>query len=257
MHTSLPTAACVLAIDPTTPSTLYAGTFDGVFKSTDSGGSWNAMNSGLGRSPFPAVTALVIDPTTPSTLYAGTVGDGVFKSTDGGASWSAMNSGLTTLFIRALAIDRATPATVYAGTVGGVFTFTTTTPPPCTSARCVIEAVLQSAECLGQPVPAGVTENLDKAANLAEQTPLSSRKTARMQLKQATKDLNQAKATATRAAKHKNPKLSRACAAKLRTISGVRGHCGGSMAHTPICLPPLVCKPNRNPKTGGRCRSQA
>ena len=31
-----------LAINPATPSTLYAGTEDGVFKSTDSGGTWVA-----------------------------------------------------------------------------------------------------------------------------------------------------------------------------------------------------------------------
>src|SRR5262245_12299942 len=37
-----------LAIDPTTPSTLYAATYaGGVFKSTNSGGSWSAVNTGL------------------------------------------------------------------------------------------------------------------------------------------------------------------------------------------------------------------
>ena len=64
-----------LAVDPTTPNTLYAGTQDGaVFKSTDSAGSWG--NAGL---PGPSyVRALAIDPTTPGTLYAGTCG-GVFS----------------------------------------------------------------------------------------------------------------------------------------------------------------------------------
>ncbi len=65
-----------LAIDPATPSTLYAGTFGGgVFKSTDSGGSWSAVNTGLTNT---SVRALAIDPATPSTLYAGTLGGGVF-----------------------------------------------------------------------------------------------------------------------------------------------------------------------------------
>src|SRR5450759_2663750 len=36
-----------LAIDPTTPATLYAGTNNGVFKSTDSGGTWADANKGL------------------------------------------------------------------------------------------------------------------------------------------------------------------------------------------------------------------
>ena len=55
-----------LAIDPRTPSTLYAGTGGGVYQSTDSGGSWSAVLSDQ------TVVALAIDPSTPSTLYAGT-----------------------------------------------------------------------------------------------------------------------------------------------------------------------------------------
>ncbi|MBE3065892.1 MAG: hypothetical protein IMZ73_00465, partial [Chloroflexi bacterium] len=64
-----------LALDPTTPSTLYAGTGGGVFKSTDGGGDWSAVISGLTSSD---VSALAIDPATPSRLYAGTRGGGVF-----------------------------------------------------------------------------------------------------------------------------------------------------------------------------------
>ena len=64
-----------LAIDPVTPTTLYAGTgFGGVFKSSDGGGNWSAINDGLTNTN---VQALAIDPTT-STPYAGTGGGGVF-----------------------------------------------------------------------------------------------------------------------------------------------------------------------------------
>ena len=80
-----------LAIDPVTPTTLYAGTDGGgVFKSTDGGGNWSAINTGLTNT---YVYALAIDPVTPTTLYAGTY-DGVFKSTDGGENWNAVNTGL-------------------------------------------------------------------------------------------------------------------------------------------------------------------
>jgi len=112
-----------LAIDPAIPATLYAGTTRGVFKSTNGGGSWSAINTGLTESN---VRALAIDPTPPATIYAGT-GDvldngGVFKSTNGGDSWSAINTGLTNKTINALGIDPATPATLYAGSyVSGVF----------------------------------------------------------------------------------------------------------------------------------------
>src|SRR5260370_6869161 len=58
-----------LAIDPVTPSTLYAGTFaGGVFKSSDEGASWISMNTGL---TVARITSLAIDPATPSTIYAG------------------------------------------------------------------------------------------------------------------------------------------------------------------------------------------
>src|SRR2546425_9241549 len=115
-----------LAIDPQTPPTLYAGTGgDGIFKSTDGGGNWSAVNTGLTTLYGSIwVNALGIDPQTPTTLYAGTGGGGIFKSTDGGANWRAANTGLTTLYgaiwVIALAIDPQTPRTLYAGGSRGV-----------------------------------------------------------------------------------------------------------------------------------------
>ena len=62
-----------LALDPTTPTTLYAGTSDGVFKTTDGGTSWSPVNTGLAVLST-TVRALALDPTTPTTLYAGRAG---------------------------------------------------------------------------------------------------------------------------------------------------------------------------------------
>jgi hypothetical protein len=108
-----------VAINPVTPTTLYISTPSGVFRSTDRGDSWAAINSGLTELD---VRALVIDPLTPSTLYVGTYGGGVFQSTDGGDSWKAINTGLNRLEVEALAINPATPSIIYAGTWGtGVF----------------------------------------------------------------------------------------------------------------------------------------
>ncbi len=116
-----------LAIDPVRPSTLYAGTSGypnpggGVFRSSDGGDSWVAINTGLTHLD---VRALAIDPVTPSTLYAGIFnpGGGVFRSRDGGDSWAAINTGLTHPSTFALAIDPLVPSTLYAGTsTGGVF----------------------------------------------------------------------------------------------------------------------------------------
>ena len=120
IHTSLTNNRIhALAIDPLTPSTLYAGTYTGgVFKSINSGNSWQIINVGLTNT---TVRAIAIDPFTPSTLYAGTYG-GVFKSTNSGDSWQAIHTSLTNNRIYALAINPLNPSTLYAGNYySGVF----------------------------------------------------------------------------------------------------------------------------------------
>jgi cysteine-rich repeat protein len=114
-----------LAIDPTNPQIMYAGTFSGTFKTTNGGTTWSTINSGLPLSKMGAVNTLAIDPARPQTVYAGT-GDGyygtaagVFKTNNGGASWTPFNPGLAVRFIQTIVIDPVLPTTVYAGTRGG------------------------------------------------------------------------------------------------------------------------------------------
>jgi photosystem II stability/assembly factor-like uncharacterized protein len=102
------------AVDPTSPSTVYAGTGGGgVFKTTNGGANWNASSAGLTNLK---VLALAIDPTMTSLLYAATSGGGVFKSSDGGANWTPSNNGLTNLYVSGLVIDPTMPSTLYAAT---------------------------------------------------------------------------------------------------------------------------------------------
>ena len=65
---------------------VYAGTVDGVFKTTDGGASWSAANTGLPVDVDTGLTEgirpVALDPTNPRTVYAGTA-EGVFKTTDG------------------------------------------------------------------------------------------------------------------------------------------------------------------------------
>src|SRR5438477_3837645 len=111
-----------LAVDATTNrSTVYAGpSGGGVFKTTNGGGSWSAVNTGLAAS---FVLALAVDatpsPTSPSTVYAGTDSRGVFKTTNGGGSWSAVNTGLPNHVGGAHAVAAATcPRTMESGAWG-------------------------------------------------------------------------------------------------------------------------------------------
>src|SRR5207302_2057052 len=114
-----------LAIDPQNPSVLYAGTGRGVFKSTDSGASWQAIGNGLGTDAY--VGSLAIDPQNSWRVYAvvhdlSTRRGGVlFKSLDGGANW--IDSGLTLgVFASFLVINAQNPNTLYAGAYrDGVF----------------------------------------------------------------------------------------------------------------------------------------
>jgi hypothetical protein len=93
-------------------STLLVGTNNGVFLSTNGGTNWTPANNGLTTID---VRALVISGTS---IYAGTEGGGVFRSMDNASNWAVVNSGLTNLNVRAL-----TPygQNVFAGTYGGVF----------------------------------------------------------------------------------------------------------------------------------------
>ena len=56
---------------------VYAGTTGGVFQSTNAGGSWTAVNTGL---PFLTVRALALDPTGASTIFASLVSGSVWQS---------------------------------------------------------------------------------------------------------------------------------------------------------------------------------
>lgn len=115
--TGLPgTTVNTLAIDPQQPTTLYAGTDSGLYKSTDQAELWVPANVGLPTDV--AVHALVIHPLTSTILYAGTA-SGVFKSSDGGATWR--ESGLTQGSVLALVIDPLNPANLYAARYDSIF----------------------------------------------------------------------------------------------------------------------------------------
>ena len=106
----------LLAIDPTAPSTIYAGSGTGVFKSTNGGRTWSAMNNGL--TVARNVVGLAIDPVTPSTVYIA-VSDfssssrGVYKSTNGGGLWIQRSNGLPSFDPTSLAVDPGTPNVLY------------------------------------------------------------------------------------------------------------------------------------------------
>src|SRR5581483_7208483 len=116
-----------VAVDPQTPSTVYAAwrytnfnpAFGGLFKSTNGGSSWTYVSVNN-----KAVDEVIVDPSAPSILYAETFTDGVYRSSDGGGTWGFVSSGLMNYDVIALRVDPGTHTTLYAATSaegGGLF----------------------------------------------------------------------------------------------------------------------------------------
>jgi hypothetical protein len=92
---------------------LFAGTYSGgVFRSTDDGTNWTAVNTGLTKL-YAACLAV-----SGTDLFAGTGGDGVFLSTNNGGSWVDVNEGLTRRFVTDLVLSGTN---LFAATDVGVF----------------------------------------------------------------------------------------------------------------------------------------
>lgn len=146
-----------LDCDPSDPSTVYAATAYGVFKTTDSGETWKEKPLGLtlpftsdvlvdrsdsrrifaateegllmsrdaGETWMPAglrgkeIRAIVQDPEQPEVLWVGTENDGVFRSSDGGRTWRQRSVGLKHHTVYAIAIHPDNSSLLYAGTHGG------------------------------------------------------------------------------------------------------------------------------------------
>ena len=72
------TSITSLAIDPNNSNIVYAGTDGaGVYKSTNGGSSWHAINSGLA---ILRVKSITIDPKDSRLIYVGTIGGGIYKT---------------------------------------------------------------------------------------------------------------------------------------------------------------------------------
>ncbi len=105
--------------------TAYAGTLEGVWKSTDHGANWTQLSLGIGLND--AVLELSIDPSNPSIIWAG-IDDAlggqpvnVMRSTNAGATWFNRTPPLPSpMSCRGLAVDPANSAHVCAA-FGGAF----------------------------------------------------------------------------------------------------------------------------------------
>ena len=81
-------------INPLNPNTIWAGTTEGVYKSTDAGASWVLVR------PQQMVMDLEINPADTNMIFftSGNLGNqpdqGIYRTTDGGQTWTELASGV-------------------------------------------------------------------------------------------------------------------------------------------------------------------
>jgi len=105
----------MVQIHPTDPDILFAATTEGVFRSTDAGGSWSLVHAVI------MAMDVRIHPVNPTIIFAahgnfGSAGHGIYRTTDGGDTWQKLTSGLPTNWTgkAQLAISPLSPDTIYA-----------------------------------------------------------------------------------------------------------------------------------------------
>ena len=77
-----------LAVHPHDASVVFAGTVDGVYRSTDGGLTWSRSNTGIGNR---TARTIIINPQRPEQMFALVWGDaGLFRSDDGGETWYSL-----------------------------------------------------------------------------------------------------------------------------------------------------------------------
>ena len=113
-------AVRALAMAPSDPNVLVAGTLDGVYRSLDTGKSWERI-SPEHHEELRNLDSLAIDPRDPQTIYAGTF-HLPWKTSDGGRTWRPVHEGMIDdSDVMSLLIDGADPKRIYASACSGIY----------------------------------------------------------------------------------------------------------------------------------------
>jgi photosystem II stability/assembly factor-like uncharacterized protein len=139
-----------IAIDPSVPSTLYAGTahpYDGsnsqrVYKSTDGGASWSQTS--LDAQGF-SITSIAINPAKTSQVIGVSHGAfGYFQSLDSGKTWSTVNTDINCGGVNGVWLDPSGSTEYLSGSFGlcrstdGGKTWIVSSPAPLASVETLV-----------------------------------------------------------------------------------------------------------------------
>jgi photosystem II stability/assembly factor-like uncharacterized protein len=109
-----------LAIAPSNPDVVVAGTLSGVFGSRDGGASWQRI-SPEGHAEIRNVESLAIDPGFPDIIYVGTW-HLPWKTVDGGRTWQSVKTGMINdSDVFTITLDKRNPQVVYATACSGMY----------------------------------------------------------------------------------------------------------------------------------------
>jgi len=100
---------------------VYAASWNGMYKTIDSGENWFTINNNLSADN---ITAMAVDPLVPTTIYASGWTSGLWKSTDNGNNWFNIQPNM--LYITKLIADPISANTIYANgsrSIDGGFTW--------------------------------------------------------------------------------------------------------------------------------------
>jgi photosystem II stability/assembly factor-like uncharacterized protein len=108
-----------MAISASDSKTLVAGALDGVFRSTDSGKSWQRISSS--NQEIHNIESIAVDPKNPDVVYAGTW-HLAWKTDDGGANWHHINKGMIEdSDVFSIIVDSTNPSVVFASACSGIY----------------------------------------------------------------------------------------------------------------------------------------
>ena len=109
-----------LAVAPSDPQVIAAGTLNGVFVSSDGGNAWRRITP-QSHPDLHNIESLAFDTTDPRVIYAGTW-HLVWKTLDGGATWAPVHRGMIDdSDVMTLTIDPWHPQTIYSTACTGIY----------------------------------------------------------------------------------------------------------------------------------------
>jgi len=105
---------------PSDPRLLFAGTLEGVYRSSNSGVTWTLISPPHSRE-IHEVESLAIDPVDPNIVYAGTW-HLPWKTMNGGKTWKSIKEGIIEdSDVFSIIIDPGRPRTVFLSACSGIY----------------------------------------------------------------------------------------------------------------------------------------